>query len=334
MTEPLPIALTVKFSEESSRKIAAIDPRIRMLSYPARPIIARNTEYSPQERAQVDAALAEAEIVIGAGNLSARDFQNAGKVKWLQYLGQGVDGLAEKGLLGSRFPVTNLRGLAAVDIAEYCIAMMLAFAKRVPDYMGDRAARNWKFRFLRTLHGSTCAVLGMGAIGRETARRARALGMRVTGMRLHAEPGAQDPDCDLMLPIARMDELLAGADYLVLSVPLTDATRHLIDAGALDKLKDGAVIINVARGEVIDQRALATALKSGKVGGAALDVATPEPLPPDDELWSLPNVILTGHSAAAARDYEQRAVEMFIVNLRRYLSGAPLHNVVDPGQGY
>jgi phosphoglycerate dehydrogenase-like enzyme len=326
--------MTVKFGEESARRITAVDPGIRLLPYPARPIIARNPAYSDEERAQADAALAEAEIVIGSGNLTARDFQHATNVKWLQFLGQGVDGLAEKGLLGRGFAVTNLRGLAAVDIAEYCIAMMMLFAKKVPDFMADRAQGNWKFRFLRTLHGATCAVLGMGAIGRETARRARALGMRVTAMRLHAEPGASDPDCDLMLPIGRLDELLASADYLVLSVPLTDATRGMLNAESLAKLKDGAVIVNVARGEVIDQDALVAALKSGKVGGAALDVATPEPLPAGHPLWSFPNVLPTGHSAAAARDYEQRAVAMFIGNLKRYLSGAPLENVVDPAQGY
>jgi phosphoglycerate dehydrogenase-like enzyme len=158
--------------------------------------------------------------------------------------------------------------------------------------------------------------------------------MRVVASRRTVPPGATDPDCDVLLPFSEVDRLAAEADYLVLAVPLTDETHHLIGAQQLAAMKPGAFILNVARGAVIDHDALVAALREGQIAGAALDVTDPEPLPPDNPLWEMENVIITPHVSGAIEGYFDRSGRVFAEQLGRFLRGEPLENVVDPALGY
>ena len=158
--------------------------------------------------------------------------------------------------------------------------------------------------------------------------------MQVVATRRTVNAGDTDPDCDTLLPLADLDQLLAASDYVVLSMPLTAETRGMIGATQFERMKQSAFLLNVARGDVVDQHALVQALKANRIAGAALDVASPEPLPPDSELWSLPNLVLTPHMAGNVEGYGHKATEAFIRNLRRYCAGEPLEHLANPDLGY
>jgi phosphoglycerate dehydrogenase-like enzyme len=210
---------------------------------------------------------------------------------------------------------------------------MFALAKQFPGYVRNQSEARWQhIRGGTTIAGKTCGVVGLGSIGREVAKRARAMGMRVVACRRTVE--GSDPDCDALLPYSELKALLAESDFVVICVPLTRETHHLIDAAALAAMKPTASILNIARGDVIDQPALAAALNAGTIASAALDVTTPEPLPADDPLWAVPNVFITPHSSWASDTRGDAAVALFIDNLRRYLAGEPLHNLARPDLGY
>jgi phosphoglycerate dehydrogenase-like enzyme len=327
------IAITFKLSPGLVQQIEAVDPRIEVVEFPVavlRPDIAS----SDDDVARAKAALADVDIIFGPNTIDREFVEAAPKLKWFQVINAGVDRMAEQGLLGGAFVVTNVSGLAAVAIAEYVIGTMLMLCKGLHTSVRDQAAHKWNFRFTAELKGSTVGIAGMGAIGRETARRARAFGMRVVASRRSVAPGQRDDDCDLLVPYSELDTLLAESDYLVLCVPLTVETTGLIGAAELAKMKPTASIINIARGAVVDQPALIQALKDGTIAGAALDVTEPEPLPAESELWDLPNVIITPHISGAVQSYGTRATEIFLRNLRHFVAGEPLENVVDPQLAY
>jgi len=188
----------------------------------------------------------------------------------------------------------------------------------------------------RELAGQTLGVVGMGNIGRRIARLGRAFGMRVIGVRrsFASAGAAQDPDLDRSYAPGELHELLGQADYLVLAVPLTAKTERLMGEAELRAMKANAYLINIARGRVIDEPALIKALREGWIAGAGLDVAETEPLPSNNPLYSMPNVILTPHVAGLSVHYERRLAELFAENLRRYRAKEPLNNLFDPTRGY
>jgi phosphoglycerate dehydrogenase-like enzyme len=175
-------------------------------------------------------------------------------------------------------------------------------------------------------------VLGLGGIGREAARLADALGMHVIGVRRN--PGEPVPGVAELHPTASLPDLVPRVDAMVITVPLTDETAGLVDASLLGRLKPGAFLVNVGRGAVVDEAALVEALRNGRVGGAALDVFATEPLPPDSPLWTLPNVLISPHSAALSPREDERIVDLFIENLRRLLAGEPILNRITPDRPY
>ena len=333
MSEPIRIAITFKLSPEHVRQIEAVDPRIRVVDFPVE-VLRPDLSVPEEERARAKQALAEVDVIFGPNSIPPEFVDAAPGLKWFQVINAGVDRMAEQGLLGRDFVVTNVSGLAAVPIAEYVIGTMLMLCKGLHTSVRDQLEHKWNFRFTAELKGQTIGIAGMGAIGRETARRARAFGMRVVASRRTVAPGQVDEDCDLLLPYSELDTLLAESDYLVLCVPLTAETTGLIGAAELAKMRPTASIINIARGAVIDQDALIRALKDGTIAGAALDVTDPEPLPPESELWDLPNVIITPHISGSVERYGTRATELFVGNLRRYVAGEALENVVDPVLAY
>lgn len=334
MSEPIRIAITFKLNPEHVRRIKEVDPRIEIVDFPEEAYQRRDQELDAEVLERAKRALAGADIMFGPGGVPKEFFDAAQNLKWFQVINAGVDRLAEQGLLNRGFVVTNVSGLASVAIAEYVIGVMLMLCKGLHHAMRDQVEHRWGFRFTPELLGKTIGIAGMGAIGRETARRARAFGMRVVASRRTVSPGQTDPDCDLLLPYSDLDTLLAESDYLVLCVPLTPETTHMIGEAELKKMKPTASIINIARGPVIDQPALIRALKDGTIAGAALDVTDPEPLPAESELWDLPNVIITPHISGAVEGYGTRATELFLRNLRHFVAGEPLEYVVDPVLAY
>lgn len=247
------------------------------------------------------------------------------KVRWMHFLTEGREGFEATGL-PSGVAVTTPGGAVAPAVGEHCLALLLALARNLPRIVALQGARHWSRSEAsvgaRSLEDMTLAIYGYGQIGGEVARRARAFGMRVVGV---SRSGTADAVADAVVPLDQADEVLRTADVLVLTVPLTDATWHLVDRAFLKRLKPGALLVNMARGGIVDQAALAEALAEGHLGGAAVDATDPEPLPDDHPLWDAPNLIISPHFAAAgspasARRLARGAAE----NLRRLAAGEAL----------
>lgn len=276
-----------------------------------------------------EAAAARAEVLF-TGVLPPGALAACTRLRWVQCMYAGVDRLLPE-LAGRTVALTSARGLHAHTMADHAYLLMLALARQLPRFVRQQDRAVWEFAPARELRGGCLVVVGLGATGQEIARRAPAFGLRVLGVRRHPSPveGVEEvfgPD--------RLREALARADWVVLACPLTPETRGLIGRAELAAMKPGAALINLARGEVVDEEALVEALASGRLAGAGLDVFAREPLPADSPLWRLPQVIVTPHVAGSLPDYVDRAVELFADNLRRYLAGEPLRNRVDPARGY
>jgi phosphoglycerate dehydrogenase-like enzyme len=250
-------------------------------------------------------------------------------VPWVHSLSTGVD----------TFPIDDLpdgvvltcsRGASAVPIAEFVLAAMLAFEKHLPDVWIREPPAQWALADLGGLHGRTLGVVGLGGIGTAVAQRAQAFGMTVRAIRRTA---AAPPLPGIEL-CRDLDELLAASDHLVLAVPSTPATRHLLDAAAFRRIKPGAHLVNVARGALIDQDALIAALDDGRVALATLDVADPEPLPAGHPLYTHPRVRLSPHVSWSAPHALDQLVVTFVDDLRRHRAGEPLLGLVDRQQRY
>lgn len=222
----------------------------------------------------------------------------ASPVQWFQFLSAGRERLMAAGL-PARLELFGIGDSLAPAIGEHGMALALALYRGLPATLavaskGDWAAAQAVVR--RPMEGDTALVVGLGAIGRDLARRARAFGMDVVAVTRTPKP---DPDCSTVLPLAELDTILPRAGIVFLSIALSPDTRHIMNAARFARMRKGAFLVNLARGGLIDQAALIAALRSGELGGAGLDVTDPEPLPPQDPLWSLPNVVITPHVAVA-----------------------------------
>jgi phosphoglycerate dehydrogenase-like enzyme len=288
------------------------------------------------EGAPRPADVAEADAII-TWTLPADVLAAAPRLGWLQSVGAGVEGFPLAELAARGIIVTNASGVHATNMAEHALALMLAFARGLPPLGRAQSARQWRDDETRgeifELAGQTVLLVGLGRIATAIAARAAAFGMRVIGVRRRPEL-APPPDVAAVLPIERLHEGLAEADHVVVIVPHTPLTVGLIDAAALAAMKPGAYLYNLGRGPVVDSAALIAALSSGHLGGAGIDVTAPEPLPADSPLWSLPNVLITAHTAGATPRYWERAFPIFEENIARYLAGEPLRNRVDLAAGY
>lgn len=251
-------------------------------------------------------------------------------LRWLQVFNAGVDHPVFQDLLERGVRLTNAAGAAAEPIAQTLIAGLLWLARGFPHSAAAQRRRSWEPPWDRTpppdLSSQTLLVVGIGGIGSEVARLARALGLRVIGVRRSpARPG--DP-CGEIHPPEALPGLLPRADWLALCCPLTESTRGLIGARALSLLPEGARILNVSRGAVVDQGAMTRALETGALAGAYLDVFEPEPLPANSPLWSMPHVLVTPHSASASAGNADRQVAIFLRNLDHWARGEPLEHEV------
>jgi phosphoglycerate dehydrogenase-like enzyme len=249
-------------------------------------------------------------------------------LRWIQFLSSGLEMGHAMGL-PEGIPVTNAAGVKAPVIAEHAMTILLTLARRVVDIVEGQRRREW-IRFevhplMTGAEGKTLVVVGMGAIGREVARKAKAFDMRVVGV---SRAGKAEGDFDAVLPRTGLRAALAHADAVVLCLPSDAETRHLIGAAELAAMKPTAFLVNVARGEIVDQDALTEALRDGRIAGAALDVTDPEPLPPENSLWTLTNVLISPHVSGGGSTGLVRFSTLFAENLRRYEAGLPLQNVV------
>ena len=301
---------------------------IRRLAVGRRVVLTR----APEEIARL---LGDVEIIAGFGMPYER-LHEAPQLRWMQQWGAGVDWLMRHPAARAHpFVLTNASGVQAVPISEHVIGQMLMFARGLQHAVRAQQRHEWwrpDRQGVFELYGATLLVVGVGAIGSRIAALARAFGMRVEGIRRDA--AVATPEVDALYGPGELAGCLARADIVVLCVPHTAETHHMIDAAALAQLKRTAYLINIGRGGTVDEAALAAALAAGQLAGAALDVFEAEPLPADSPLWGCDNVIITGHYAGNTPRYQRRAMAIFLENLRRYLAGEPLTNVVDKHLGY
>jgi D-2-hydroxyacid dehydrogenase (NADP+) len=263
--------------------------------------------------------------------------EQAPRLRWIHTGGAGVEGLPHSALTAHGTTVTNNSGVHVPNIPEHVLAMMLAFARRLPTLIRCQLRHEWRdeatHREVFELEGQRVLLVGMGELGRGTGQRAAAFGMDVEGVRRrtdHEAPGF----VSRMWPVEELHQALAGADHVVNSLPMTPATAGLFDAAAFAAMKPGAYLYNVGRGGTVDQEAMIEALRSGHLAGAGLDVTDPEPLPPDSPLWDMEQVIITSHTSGASPRYWERASELIADNIDRWLAGEPLRNQVDLNHGY
>jgi phosphoglycerate dehydrogenase-like enzyme len=258
-------------------------------------------------------------------------WQRARRLRLVQMPGAGVDSLLPAPDLPESVRIANARGIHEPEMAEFTLALILALAKRVPRAARQQARGEWKMYAGLRLEGATVGILGLGAIGHSVARRCKALGMRVIGTRYSAEPLEF---VDQVLGPVDTRRVLEQSDVVVVVLPLTPETRWSIDTEALAAMKPRALLVNVARGGIVDEAALARALDDGRLGGAAVDVFEEEPLPESSPLWSAPNCLVTPHVAGLTRDYMSRVGGIFFENIRRLESGESLQNEIDRSRGY
>jgi phosphoglycerate dehydrogenase-like enzyme len=258
----------------------------------------------------------------------------APNLRWVQAIGSGVGQYVSARLPEGGIVLTNGAGIGAPPIAEWVLARILQIIKLLPEHDANAREHRWESTLGGQLAGKTVAVIGLGAIGREVARRARAFGVHLLGVRRSWKPGLTDPDVDELFGPDALSDVLGRSDIVVLAAPGTDENEDLFDAEAFAAMPAGSIFINVARGTLVDEQALIDALESGHLRAAATDVARREPLPADDPLWSAPNLLISPHSSTSGEGYAQRAFELFCRNLERFVAGEPLQNVVDLSAGY
>ena len=271
--------------------------------------------------------------------LSAAELATATRLRWLHSSAVAVETLALPELFARGITVSNSRGVQAIPIAEHVMAVILALAKRLPYVLESQRDRRWTQndfvddRLPWLLSGRTLGLIGVGTIGSAVAERARAFGMKVIAVRRRA-PGDPVAGIDDIRPLDALDTVLAEADVLVIAAPLTPETHRLIGAAEMARMKRGAVLINIGRAKIIDEAALADALRSGHLGGASLDVYHKEPLPPDDPLWTSPNVVLTPHTSGFRQGHWDDVIDLYSENLRRFQRGERVAFCVAPELGY
>ena len=288
------------------------------------------------------AELPTADILLGWDrDLSPEMWNKLPKLRWVHVFSAGVESLMGPEFKKSGVILSNSRGAHGIPIAEHVMAMLLSWERNLGGYARSQAAHHWERLPSREIYGQTLGILGLGGIGRQIAVRAQGLGLRVVGLRRSSAGAAQASeaaaagDCvEAVYGPEQLPQFLAGLDYLVISAPLTSATRGMIGAAELAVMKKDAILINIARGLIVDEAALVAALKGGKLRAALLDVFAKEPLPADSPLWDMPNVLVSPHSSANSHRTVDRGMEIFLENLGRLREGKALTAVVDPNLEY
>jgi phosphoglycerate dehydrogenase-like enzyme len=329
------VVVTLDFDDDWLAAVAAVDPRVRVHQH-----VTATADGIPAD------VLAVADVLYT--NTAFPDAAQAPRLGWVQLDTSGVDHVRDTALWHSAVPITTIGGVSPRPLAGWVLAQVLghAYHLREVDALA-RAGRwpswdhRWNHLMPHQLAGATMGIIGYGRIGREIGRLAETFGMNVLGMRRGGTgagerlgddtPGAAGAT---VVGPDGLPDLLAASDYVVLTVPHTPDTHHLLDADALAMMKPNAVLVNAARGGVVDEDALLAALRQDRIAFAALDVFATEPLPADNPLWTHPRVLVSPHVAGFAPDYHERVGNLFRTNLGRFLDGAPLVNLADRTRGY
>lgn len=274
-----------------------------------------------------------AQVILG--NVPAAMLHGSPALEWLQTSSAGVEAYIQPGVLAGDTLLTNATGAYGLAIAEHMLGMLLELFKKLELYRDAQKSGAWQSQgAVKAVYGSTVLVLGMGDIGGEFAARCKALGAKVIGVRRSPRPCPEYADEVHLLE--DLDSLLPQADVVAVTLPGTDATRGLMSRERLAKMKEGAVLLNVGRGFIVDTEALCDALERGHLSGAGVDVTDPEPLPPTHRLWNIPTAVVTPHISGFyhLRETHERIVGIFLENLRHFQAGEPLRNLVDFATGY
>ena len=274
-----------------------------------------------------------AQVILG--NVPAAMLHGSPALEWLQTNSAGVEPYIQPGVLAGDTLLTNATGAYGLAIAEHMLGMLLELFKKLELYRDAQKSGAWQSQgAVKAVYGSTVLVLGMGDIGGEFAARCKALGVKVIGVRRSPRPCPEYADEVHLLE--DLDSLLPQADVVAITLPGTDATRGLMSRERLAKMKEGAVLLNVGRGFIVDTEALCDALERGHLSGAGVDVTDPEPLPPTHRLWNIPTAVVTPHISGFyhLRETHERIVGIFLENLRHFQAGEPLRNLVDFATGY
>lgn len=323
-------------SSQASRFRATGTAKLRVLSQLAEPFeltlppdLAERVEVVPVPKGRALEPGVEGDVLLGTwGNPQIYDL--AERVPWVHYAGTGIDGLDLHRLARGRV-LTNSRGVAAVPIAEWVLTVLLFHEKRLDEVLLREPPATWPVRTpLGTLYGRRIALLGLGAIGSAVAERALPFGAKLRALR-HSSQSSPVAGVEL---VSRFEDLIRDADHLIIAAPLTEVTRHIVNRESLRHAKPGLHIVNIARGGLVDQDALREALDSGGVSAASLDAVTPEPPPAGHWLYRHPRVRLSPHLSWSWPGAAAALADKFAENLRRYLGGQPLLNVIDPERGY
>jgi phosphoglycerate dehydrogenase-like enzyme len=294
----------------------------------------------PRPSDEVMEAIRDAEVYFGFG-IPRELFVEAGKLRWVHSAAAGVGTALHEEMKASDVILTNSAGIHAIPIAEYAVAGILHFLRGFDVALEQQRQARWDKAFfvaedapLREMDTVRALIVGTGGLGAETGRRLAALGARVTGVRRRVELGPP-PGFERVIPLSEMDAALPEHDVVVLAAPLTPDTAGLLTAKRLDLLPPGSIVVNVARGALVDDEALMTRLKAGRLRGAVLDVFREEPLAAASPLWHLRQILLTPHiSPVSPGRFWPRQLDLFLGNWSRYISGEPLVNVVDKSAGY
>jgi len=341
MSEPIRVRCVFPLAAVDQRMLEAVDPRLAIV-------------FEGDDSYEWSAALEDPGCEVLLANHPPPDLSRFPRLRWIQMASAGLDAFIVTDPWAQGITLTNGSGIHSVHMAEYVLAAVLLWSQRLEARLANRVGRRWDRAFAdeelrgRRLRGRTVAIVGYGSLGREVARLLHALGMRILAVKADPsvrvdrgwrEPGTGDADGVLPERFAGADgltDVLGEADVVVLTLPSTPRTRGIIDAAALAAMRPDALLVNVGRGALVDQDALIEVLERRRIGGAVLDVTTPEPLPGDSPLWSLPNSLVTPHLSAWGDEDAlwHTTATLFAENLGRYARGEPLLNVTSRDAGY
>jgi phosphoglycerate dehydrogenase-like enzyme len=339
MNEQIEVLITVPFTDKLINSLIALSPRLKIHLVVAQ----KPAEISPDLWKRI-------EVLYTARILPTPD--QAPRLRWIQFHSAGLDHVLTSPIVSKpEVKVTTASGTMASQVAEYILTMLLGLGHHLPELISLQRRAEWPRdrweRFSpRELRGSTVGIVGYGSIGRQLARLLQPFGAEVLATKqdaMHPEDhgyipdGMGDPQGELvhrLYPAEALRSMIKLSDFVVVCVPLTPGTRNLIGPPELAAFKPGAYLVDVSRGGVVDQTALLAALKERRLAGAALDVFPEEPLPEDSPLWKAPNLVVTPHISGISTQFDERILQLFMENLRRYIAGQSLINIFDPERGY
>lgn len=339
MSEQINVLITLPLDDKLIEKLISVSPKLNLMNEPAN----RVDEISKESW--------EAAHILYTNRVIPQPEQ-APNLEWIQFHWAGINHALQAPILSRpNMKLTTLSGAACSQVAEYIVMMLLALGHRFPEMRAAQRRSEWpQDRWQRfspvELRGSTVGIIGYGSIGRQTARLLQVFGAKILAAKHNAMKttdegytleGMGDPQGEIPLriyPPQALKTMVRECDFVVVTAPYTHESKNLVDAEVLQACKSGAYLVHTSRAGVLDQEALVSALKSGKLAGAALDVFDEEPLPAESPLWKAPNLIISPHISGNSPEYDQRAVDLFAENLRRYLIKLPLLNLFDMNLGY